>query len=150
MSSTPQPPASEQVEEAKKYVLEKMKFMPRALEGVVQVNPEMAIGFVDFMDMFFGEGAIPKKMKELMYIAVGVSHLSPACLVHTIAAIECGATDQELAEAVNLGAVSAGLVPKGPGMPYAMPYAGKVMEIAAKYRAGEDWEYLTPPQFKMD
>ena len=79
-----------------------------------------------------------------MYLAIGVSHLSPACLVHTLAAINCGATDQELAEAVNLGVVSAGLVPKGPGMPYAIRYASKVMEIAAKYRAGEDWEYLTP------
>jgi alkylhydroperoxidase/carboxymuconolactone decarboxylase family protein YurZ len=138
------------VEEARKHVMDRVKFIPRGLETAVEMDPQFAIGFADFWEMFMGDGALPQKMKELMYIAIGVSHLSPACLVHAVAAIECGATDQELAESVKLGALSAGLVPNGPGMPYAMPYAAKVLEIAAKYRAGEDWEYITPSQFKMD
>ena len=150
MSATPQVPSPEQVEGARKHVLDRLKFMPRSLEGTIGMDPQFAIGFADFWEMFMGDGALPQKMKELMYIAIGVSHVSPACLVHAIAAIECGATDQELAEAVKLGVLSAGMVPNGPGMPYAMPYAGKVLEIAAKYRAGEEWEYLTPAQFKMD
>jgi hypothetical protein len=43
--------------------------------------------------------------------------------------------------------IAAGFVPGGPGIPYAFEYAAKCMDIAAKYRAGEDWEYLPAPQF---
>ena len=43
----------------------------------------------------------------------------------------------------------AGFVPGGAGIPYAFQYAVKVLEIAAKYRAGEPWEYIQPAEFKM-
>jgi len=144
------PPSKEEIEEARNYVLEKIKFIPRSIEGAIESNPAMAKGFVDFGQLFFAEGALSQKAKELMYISIGISHLSPACLIHVIAAINMGATDEELGEAVNVAVIASGLVPKGPGMPYAMAYAAKAMEIAQKYRKGEDWEYLTKAQFKMD
>jgi len=45
------------------------------------------------------EGAIPKKYKELMAIAVALTTQCPYCLeVHKKAAVAAGATQQELAE----------------------------------------------------
>ena len=49
--------------------------------------------------------------------------------------------------AVNVGVVGGGFVPNGPGIPYAFEYALKVLDIAAKYRKGEKWEYMPAPQF---
>ena len=40
-----------------------------------------------------------------------------------------------------------GFVPGGPGIPYAFEYAVKVLDIAAKHRKGEKWEYLEPSKF---
>ena len=48
---------------------------------------------------------------------------------------------------MNVGVVGSGFVPNGPGIPYGFEYALKVLDIAAKYRKGEKWEYLPPPTF---
>ena len=43
--------------------------------------------------------------------------------------------------------IGAGFVPGGPGIPYAFEYALKCLDIEAKYRKGEAWEYLPQPKF---
>jgi hypothetical protein len=43
--------------------------------------------------------------------------------------------------------LAAGFVPGGPGIPYAFEYAAKTLDIAAKIRKGEDFEYLPGPKF---
>jgi AhpD family alkylhydroperoxidase len=51
------------------------------------------------------EGAIPKKYKELMAIAIALTTQCPYCIeVHKQAAVKAGATEQELAEAVHVAA----------------------------------------------
>ncbi|MDA8065349.1 MAG: hypothetical protein M0031_10250, partial [Thermaerobacter sp.] len=59
-----------------------------------------------------------------------------------------GATQEEIFEAVAVGMIAAGFVPGGPGIPYAFEYALKVLEVAEKYRKGEPWEYMQPPEFR--
>jgi len=105
------------------------------------------MAFANFYQTVFADGAIPKKLKELMFVAIGVSYMSPRCLIHVVPAIEAGATDAEIFEAVNVGVVAGGFVPGGPGIPYAFEYALKVLDIAAKHRKGEKWEYLPAAQF---
>src|SRR6266850_581314 len=51
------------------------------------------------------DGAIPKKYKELLAIAVALTTQCPYCIeVHREQAIKAGATEQELAEVVHVAA----------------------------------------------
>ena len=133
--------------EVNEFMQTNMKFIPRMYQVINQVAPDGGMAFANFYQSIFADGAIPKKLKELMFVAIGVSHMSPRCLIHVVPAIEAGATDAEIFEAVNVGVIGAGFVPNGPGIPYAFEYALKVLDIAAKHRKGEKWEYLPPPQF---
>ena len=136
-------------EQANAYMKDKMLFTPRMFQIINTVAPEAGERFADFYDSIWQDGALPRKIKELIFTAIGVSYRSPACLIHVIPAIEAGATDGEIFEAVSVGMLAGGFVPNGPGIPYAFQYALKVLEIAGKYRAGEEWEYVIPPDFKM-
>ena len=135
--------------QANAYVKEKMFFVPRMFQIINTAAPETAERFADFYATVWADGALLRKHKELMFTAIGVSYRSPACLIHVIPAIDAGATDGEIFEAVTVGTLAAGFVPGGPGIPYAFQYALKVLEIAAKYRAGQPWEYVEPAEFKM-
>ena len=131
-------------EEANAYMKEKMLFNMRMFLTINTVTTEPGMRFADFYNSVWQDGALPRKIKELMFTAIGVSYLSPRCLIHVIPAIEAGATDGEIFEAVTIATLAAGFVPGGPGIPYAFEYAVKVLDIAGKYRKGEKWEYLEP------
>jgi len=131
-------------QEVNDFMKENMKFIPRMYQVINQVAPDAGMAFANFYQSVFAEGALPKKIKELMFVAIGVSWMSPRCLIHVIPAIESGATDGEIFEAVVVGVIGAGFVPGGPGIPYAFEYALKVLDVAGKYRKGEKWEYLEP------
>ncbi len=140
---------ADRAEQANAYMKEKMLFTPRMFQIINTVAPEVGERFADFYNTIWQDGALSRKVKELMFTAIGVSYRSPACLIHVIPAVEAGATDAEIFEAVSVGMLGGGFVPNGPGIPYAFQYAVKVLEIAGKYRAGEDWEYVLPPDFRM-
>ena len=58
-------------------------------------------GFKNFDQAALADGAIPKKYKELMAIAVALTTQCGYCIeVHRKAAISAGATEADLAEAV--------------------------------------------------
>ncbi|MBU3028254.1 carboxymuconolactone decarboxylase family protein [Zobellia galactanivorans] len=62
--------------------------------------------FWAFDQAALAEGAIPKKYKELMAIAVALTTQCPYCLeIHKDAAIKAGATQEELAEVTMVSAV---------------------------------------------
>ena len=140
---------ADRAEEANAYMKEKMLFTPRMFQIINTVAPEAGERFADFYNTIWQDGALERKIKELMFTAIGVAYRSPACLIHVVPAIEAGATDGEIFEAVSVGMIGGGFVPGGPGIPYAFQYALKVLEIAGKYRAGEPWEYVEPAEFKM-
>lgn len=140
---------ADRAQEANEYMKERMLFTPRMFQVINTVAPVAGERFADYYETIFGDGAIPRRLKELMFVAIGVTWRSPACLIHVIPAIEAGATDEEIFEAVAVAVNGAGFVPGGAGIPYAFQYAVKVLEIAAKYRAGEPWEYIQPAEFKM-
>ena len=106
-------------EQANAYMKEKMLFTPRMFQIINTVAPEVGERFADFYNSVWQDGALPRKIKELMFVSIGVSHRSPACLIHVIPAIEAGANDGEIFEAVSVGMLGAGFVPNGPGIPYA-------------------------------
>jgi alkylhydroperoxidase/carboxymuconolactone decarboxylase family protein YurZ len=135
-------------EETNKYQEELMGFVPRLFQIVNQVTPVPGTAFADFYSTIFGDGALSKKTKELIFTAIGVAVRSPRCLIHVIPAIKAGATHGEIFEAVAVGFVAAGFFPNAPGIPYAFEYALKVLEVEDKYRKGEKWEYIEPAEFK--
>lgn len=141
--------SADRTAQANAYVKERMFFVPRMFQILNTVAPETPEKFADFYNTVWQDGALPRKVKELMFVAIGISWRSPACLIHVVPAIEAGATDQEIFEAVTVGTLASGFVPGGPGIPYAFQYALKVLEVAGKYRKGEPWEYVEPAEFKM-
>ena len=134
-------------QEVNDFMKKNMKFIPRMYQVINTVAPDGGMAFANFYQSIFADGALSKKIKELMFTAIGVSWMSPRCLIHVVPAIESGATDEEIFEAVVVGVIGAGFVPGGPGIPYAFEYALKVLDVAAKYRKGEKWEYLSATTF---
>lgn len=134
-------------EEANQYMEKKMGFTPRMFKVINTVNPASGKAFADFYETIWKDGALSKKIKELMFMSIGVAYMSPRCLIHVVPAVKAGATDGEIFEAVAVGTIAAGFVPGGPGIPYAFEYAAKCLEIAGKFRKGEKWEYLLPTKF---
>jgi alkylhydroperoxidase/carboxymuconolactone decarboxylase family protein YurZ len=134
-------------QEVNDFMKQNMKFIPRMYQVINQVAPDNGMEFAHFYQTVFGDGALRKKIKELMFTSIGVSYCSPRCLVHVVPAIEAGAEDGEIFESVVVGVIAAGFVPGGPGIPYAFEYALKVLDVAAKHRKGESWEYLPKPEF---
>jgi AhpD family alkylhydroperoxidase len=67
--------------------------------------PDAANAFWAFDKAAFAQGAIPKKYKELMAIAVAFTTQCPYCIeVHRQGALKAGVTEQEFGEAVFLAA----------------------------------------------
>lgn len=57
-------------------------------------------GYLAFDKAALADGAIPKKYKELIAIAVALTTQCPYCIdIHAAAARKAGASDEELAEA---------------------------------------------------
>ena len=71
------------------------------LTALKALAPEALAGFEALARPALAEGAIPKKYKELMALAVALTTQCPYCLhVHRDAAKQAGATEAELAETV--------------------------------------------------
>jgi len=137
----------ERAEQANAYMREKMMFDTRMFKVINTVAPVVGERFADFYESVWADGALPRKIKELMFTAIGVAYMSPRCILHVVPAINAGATDGEIFEAVAVGMLGGGFVPGGPGIPYAFEYALKVLGIAAAHRAGEFEDYLPATKF---
>jgi len=75
------------------------------LAHVGELAPETMTAFRAWDKLALADGAIPKKYKELMAIAVALSTQCPYCIeVHRQQAIVAGASETELAETVHLAA----------------------------------------------
>ncbi|KNZ69135.1 Carboxymuconolactone decarboxylase family protein [Thermincola ferriacetica] len=134
-------------EEANKYMEEQMLFVPRMFKVANQINPEAGKTFADFYNSLWKDGALSRKVKELIFMACAVAYCSPRCIVHAYPAAKAGATVEETFEAAAIGMIAAGFVPGGPGIPYAFEYAAKCVEIVEKTHKGEPWEYLPKPKW---
>jgi AhpD family alkylhydroperoxidase len=70
-----------------------------------KLAPEEMAAFRAYDKAALADGAIPKKYKELMAIAVALTTQCPYCIeVHRQEALKAGVTEQELAEAVHVAA----------------------------------------------
>ena len=75
------------------------------LGNIGKLAPEAMSAFRAYDKAALSDGAIPKKYKELMAIAVALTTQCPYCIeVHRKNAIEAGVTETELAEAIHVAA----------------------------------------------
>ena len=70
---------ADRAEEANAYMKEKMLFTPRMFQIINTVAPEAGERFADFYNTIWQDGALERKIKELMFTAIGVAYRSPAC-----------------------------------------------------------------------
>lgn len=83
------------------YDMENIKKLPKFAD----LAPAAWEGFAAFDKAALAEGAIPKKYKELMALAVALTTQCPYCLeIHRGAAKKAGATEEELAETTMVAA----------------------------------------------
>lgn len=67
--------------------------------------PEPLAAFKAFTDSVFADGAMPRKTKELIAVAVAHATQCPYCIRgHTAAALKAGATEAEIMEAIWVAA----------------------------------------------
>ncbi len=83
------------------YSMDNIKKLPKLGE----LAPNATSAFWAYDKAALAEGAIPKKYKELMAIAVALTTQCPYCIeLHRQAALKAGVTEQELGEAVHVAA----------------------------------------------
>ncbi len=77
----------------------------KKLEQVGKAAPDAMQAFQAFDKAALADGAIPKKYKELIALAVALTTQCPYCLeIHAKQAKEAGATTEELAETTFVAA----------------------------------------------
>ncbi|WP_105533244.1 carboxymuconolactone decarboxylase family protein [Solimicrobium silvestre] len=75
------------------------------LKTLGELSPKTTNAFWAFDRLALADGAIPKKYKELMAIAVALTTQCVYCIeVHRKAALEAGASPTELAEVIHVAA----------------------------------------------
>lgn len=73
----------------------------RHIHDLRNARPELMQKFQEFDQAVFAEGAIPIKYKQLMAITAAHITQCPFCIdAHVWGAVQAGATDEEIAEAV--------------------------------------------------
>lgn len=81
-----------------------MKNMTK-MKRLGELAPEAFQAFVAFDTAALKDGAIPRKYKELMAVAVALTTQCPYCIeIHMQKAKQAGATEQELAETALVAA----------------------------------------------
>ncbi|MBK8175778.1 MAG: carboxymuconolactone decarboxylase family protein [Rhodospirillales bacterium] len=77
----------------------------KKLAPLGELKPEVMKAFVAFDSAAMADGALSRKIKELMAVAVALTTQCPYCLtIHSEFARKAGATDEELAEVTFLAA----------------------------------------------
>ncbi|MBZ5634506.1 MAG: carboxymuconolactone decarboxylase family protein [Acidobacteriia bacterium] len=75
------------------------------LKKIGKLSPEATSAFHAWDKVALAEGAIPKKYKELIAIAVALTTQCPYCIeLHRQEAVKASATEQELTEVIHVAA----------------------------------------------
>ena len=86
-------------------------------------------GFNAMSEAALSDGALSRKVKELMAMTIGIVHGCDGCIAsHAKGAVRAGATEQETAEAIALGIMMHG----GPATIYGARAFSAFQEFAAK------------------
>lgn len=82
---------------------------PPYIQMLAEMKPDALKNWVTFRKGVFEGGVIPKKYKELMVMGMCFARLYPGGIGHMKAAMELGATKEEILEALLLTIPGAGI-----------------------------------------
>ena len=82
---------------------------PAYVEMLAELKPEILKDWYTMRKKIFEDGAIPRKYKELIMMALCFARLYPAGEAHMKAAMEYGATKEEVFEAMLLAIPGVGI-----------------------------------------
>lgn len=133
-------PTEVEVRRVNQYMEKQMGFVPDMFRVMNTVVTEPGKTYADFYNSLWQDGALSRKHKELMAMAIGIAYCAPSSIEHTIPAVKAGATIPEVFEAASIGMMSAGFVPNGPGISQAFECGAKCLDAADKYRKGQPIE----------
>ena len=107
-------------------VLDELRPEDRALR---QAIPEVYQGFNAISAAALSDGALSRKVKELIAMTIGVVHGCDGCIAsHAKGAVRAGATEQEAAEAIAVGIMMHG----GPATVYGAQAFSAIREFSAE------------------
>jgi len=114
-----------------KTVLTELSPLSRELRHAI---PDVYKGFAALSQAAFADGALEKKTKELIALAIGVVEGCDGCIAsHAQSAVRAGATRQEAAEAIGVTFLMHG----GPATVHGARAYDAVCEFADALDAGE-------------
>ncbi len=95
---------------------DKLKHVMRSSQTLAAAQPAVMETFGKLRQVAGVSGALDHKTKELMALAISVTHGCDDCIAHHVhGAMEAGATREEFADALGVAVLMGG----GPGMIYA-------------------------------
>ena len=96
--------------------IDKLHNVKKNSQTLAAAQPTVMETFEQFHKAAGATGALDRKTKELMALAISVTHGCDDCIAHHVHdAIEAGATREEFADALGVAVLMGG----GPGMIYA-------------------------------
>ncbi|TIC88831.1 carboxymuconolactone decarboxylase family protein [Nocardioides sp. GY 10113] len=99
-ATAPEAATQDRADQHGRELLRELMPMHRELRHAI---PDVYRGFGELSKAAFADGALPKKTKELMALAIGVVEGCDGCIAsHAQAAVRAGATRQEAAEAIGV------------------------------------------------
>jgi len=111
--------------EHNQHVLNDLNPQGRALREMI---PEVYRGFAEMSTAVLSPGALDRKVKELMALAIGVVHRCDGCIAaHARGAVLAGASKEEAAEAIGVSFLMQG----GPATVYGARAYDAFCEFAA-------------------
>lgn len=95
--------------ETQDYVSEALHDYKAGLGHFMQKLPEVGNAYTQFTSACFQSGALAEKSKHLIALGISVCAQDEYCMIyHTNAALETGATEQEILETVSVCAAFGG------------------------------------------
>lgn len=111
---------------------DRLRHVKKDSQSLAAANPAVIENFEKLHQAAGATGALDRKVKELMALAISVTHGCDDCIAHHVHdAIEAGATREEFAETLGMAVLMGG----GPGMIYAshaMEAIDQFLELASK------------------
>jgi AhpD family alkylhydroperoxidase len=94
----------------------RLRHVKQNSQALASAQPAVMAAFEKFHQAAAATGALDRKTKELMALAISVTHGCDDCIAHHVHdALEAGATREEFADALGVAVLMGG----GPGMIYA-------------------------------
>ena len=94
----------------------KLQHAKKNTQSLASAQPEEMKAFTELHKAAMADGALDKKTKELMALAISITARCDDCIAHHIYdALEAGANSEEIADAIGVAVLMGG----GPSMLYA-------------------------------